>query len=279
MSNEVSNEPVASHAPENSGATAPSAEPPVQRRWWLTWSNVFSILLIAGLTILGYFIFQGEGVFVTVDRNQNPFDDESELRSPQDISQSTIILQENFETTRGSWSFSPPNQASFYAEALLLDDNIYDGESWAQPGLTFDDFVLKTRSRWVGGALSGVYGIRIRKDRETGEFLALYLHNDGRFTIAQQNRRSLTNHVNKYNSAIKTDGSVNTIQIEASGQIIHFFVNESYLGTFSGAIPESGDVEFVATKEDDADLFRAGFDNLVITHNFVGSSIEDGDTE
>ncbi|MFK7802442.1 MAG: hypothetical protein AB8G95_12475 [Anaerolineae bacterium] len=273
MSNEVSNEPVSNPAPENSGANTSAAAPFIRRRRWMRWSNLFSVLLIAGLTVLGYFIYQGQGVFVTVDRNQDPFDDESNIRPIQDISQSTVILEEDFSNTRGSWSFSPPNQSSFYGDGLLLDDNIYTGEAWARPGLTFDDFVLKASSRWVGGALSGAYGIRIRKDLDTGEYLAFYLHNDGRFTVDQQNRRSLVTHVNKYHNAIRTDGAINEIQIEASGETIHFFVNESYLGTFSASVPESGEIEFVATKNESSEVYQAGFDNLLITHNFVGSSI------
>lgn len=271
MSNELSNEAMINSTPENN-----ESRPVSVPRWrsWLRWSNVLLILLVAGIVVISYYIIvQGEGVFVRVDRNQIPFDSESQIRVPQDISQSTIILQENFSNTRGSWSFSPPNQASFFGEGLLLDDNIYDGEAWAQPGLTFDDFVLKASSRWVGGALSGVYGIRIRKDPETGEYLALYLHNDGRFSVVQQNRRALTTHVNQYNNAIRIDGGVNEIQIEASGQNVHFFVNKSYLGTFSDTLPLSGEIEFVATKSESADIFKAGFDNLIITHNFVGESI------
>lgn len=256
-----------------------------QPSWWrrqMRWSNLFSILLIAGLIILGYYIWQGEGVFVTVDRNQNPFD-ARQARQPQDIlqminvsqsngNQSAVILQEEFAVTRGSWSFSPPNQATIFGQALLLDDNIYSGEAWAQPGLTFDNFVLKVSSRWVGGALSGSYGVRIRKDNDTGEFLALYLHNDGRFTIAEQNRRSLTTVVNQYNGAIQTDGGINEIQIEASDNVVHFFVNNAYLGTYSDSIPEAGGIEFVAIKTEESEVYKAAFDNLMITHNFVEAS-------
>lgn len=268
MSNEVSNEPVVNAASANNNISTP----PPRWRSWLRWSNLFSILLIAGFTIIGYYIYQGEGVFISVDRTSIQFDDESMIRSPQDISQSTVILEEDFSKVRGSWSFSPPNQSSFYGQGLLLDDNIFDGEAWAQSGLTFDDFVLTASSRWIGGALSGVYGVRIRKDRDTGEYLALYLHNDGRFTVDHQSRRTLTTIVNKYNSAIKTDGAVNNIQIEAAGDAVHFFVNDTYLGTSNVSIPSAGDIEFVATKDVGTDVFKAGFDNLIISHNFIGSS-------
>ena len=271
------------------GSEPPPPPPPVRRAsWWqrqMRWSNLLSILLIAGLIVLGYYIWQGEGVFVTVDRNQNPFD-ASLARQPQDVlqtinisqsegNQSALILQEDFSTSRGSWSFSPPNQSVLYGQALLLDDNIYTGEAWAQPGLTFDNFVLKVSSRWVGGALSGSYGIRIRKDNDTGQFLALYLHNDGRFTIAEQNRRSLNTIANQYNAAIQTDGGINEIQIEASGNVVHFFVNEAYLGTFSDSLPPSGGIEFVAIKDEESEVFKAAFDNLTITHNFVEPNIRE----
>ena len=108
-----------------------------------------------------------------------------------------------------------------------------------------------------------------------GEFLALYLHNDGRFTIAEQNRRSLNTVVNQYNSAIQTEGGINEIQIEASGNTVHFFVNNAYLGTYSDSIPAAGGIEFVAIKSDESEVYKAAFDNLTITHNFVETSAEE----
>ncbi|MEM8860150.1 MAG: hypothetical protein AAGD96_17600 [Chloroflexota bacterium] len=253
----------------NSGTDSGSAPFLYRIRGWFRWRNVFSILLIAFLTVLGYFIYQGEGVFVTIDRNQNPFNDNLELKNPQDLSQSTVILQEDFSVARGQWTFSPPNQSSFFGDGLYLEDNIYTGEAWAKPGLEFDDFVLKVSSRWLGGALGGSYGVRFLKDRATGEYLALYLHNDGRYTIEEQTRRDLTVHANKYNGAIQTEGGINEIQIEVADSEVHFFVNGAYLGTFEDTLPEKGDIEFVAIKDEDTDTFLVGFDNLLVTHNFI----------
>ncbi|MEM9775586.1 MAG: hypothetical protein AAF902_13475 [Chloroflexota bacterium] len=253
-------------------ASGNSREPFLYRiRRWFRGRNIVSILLIAGLTILGYYIFQGEGVFVVMNQNQNPFNDNLPLKNPQDLSASTVILREDFSNVRGQWTFSPPNQSSFFGDGLLLEDNIYSGEAWAKPGLEFDDFVLVASSRWLGGSLGGGYGVRLRKDRTTGEYLALYLHNDGRFTIEQQTRRALNVHANKYNAAINTEGGINNIQIEISNNTVDFFVNEAYLGTFEGDLPAIGDVEFVAIKDEETDAYMAGFDNLLITHNFVES--------
>lgn len=265
--------------------TTPETQQPPQPSWWrrqLRWSNLLSILLIAAFIILGYYIWQGEGVFITVDRNQTPFE-ANQPRQPQDVgqmitvsqsggNQNAVLVQEDFTAVRGSWRFSPPDQASFFGQGLLLDDNAYTGEAWAQPGLTFENFVLKVKSRWVGGSLSGSYGIRIRKNSESGEFLALYLHNDGRFTIAEQSRLSLETVVNQYNSAIQINGGINEIQIEASGDVVHFFVNNAYLGTYNDPIPATGGIEFVAIKAEElegSDTYKAAFDDLTITHNFM----------
>ena len=273
MSNEVTVTP-----PEAPADSAPPPTPPPNGVWqpaprrWLSLRNLFSVLLLAALIVLAYFIWQGRGAFVAVERNEEPFKSDGELVSPQEFANNTIILEEQFTNPKGTWSFSPPNQADFFGEGLFLEDNIYTGEAWARPGLLFEDFVLNVDTRWLGGSLSGDYGLRIRKNQDTGEYLALYLHNDGRYTISQQTRRTLTVHANQYSSAIKVNGEVNNIQIEALDDQIHFFVNGSYLGTFNATLPADGEIEFVATKGDGSDLYMAGFDNLTITHNFVGQN-------
>ncbi len=269
-------EPAPEPSPDPEPEQIPAMYTPPPRRSWLSPINIITALAIAGLIVLGYYMLQGEGEFIAIDRNAEPFIDNGDLRQPQDISQSTVILEERFTQPRGSWTFSPPNQGVFYGEGLFLEDNIYTGEAWATPGLTFDDFVLKADSRWLGGALGGDYGIRIRKNNATGEYLALYLHNDGRFTVSHQSRRSLAVLANKYSSAIETDGNINKIQIEAVKNQVHFFVNGTYLGTFEDEMPASGSIEFVAVKSDSTDLFMAGFDNLIITHNFVEEQPADG---
>ena len=43
--------------------------------------------------------------------------------------------------------------------------------------------------------------------------------------FAEQNRRTLNTIVNQYNGAIQVDGGINEIQIEASRNVVHFFVN------------------------------------------------------
>ena len=89
-------EPVSEPEPVNNDIWRP--EP---RRRWLSGRNIFFVLLLAAIVVMGYYFWQGQGAFVAIERGVEPFTVSSELIQPQDISNSTIILEEYFTKPRG----------------------------------------------------------------------------------------------------------------------------------------------------------------------------------
>lgn len=227
--------------------------------------NLLLIILIVAVLVAAYVLLLNPTNVDFLEESYS-FEIEADRPDPLAINTEQMILEERFQQDLGLWTLSPPDQAQFYGQGLLLDDNIFNEHAGAKAGLVYDDFILNVKARWAGGAIGGAYGIRFRLT-EDNSFYAFYVHNDGRYTIARQ-VRTANNWVvfsNEYTDALETTGGVNTLQIEAEGDLFRFFINDTYIGTLRDDRIEQGDIELVSIKVEDSDRFMAGFDDLLIS--------------
>jgi len=177
--------------------------------------------------------------------------------------ESNIVFQDNFDHTVGAWELSPIGQADYVNGVMFLEDSDINGEAWSRPHLRFQDFLLDIDSRWLGGSVGGSYGVRFRL-QDTGEFLGLYVHNDGWFTVVQNGAESPVTLYEAFSPSISRAGEANRIHIEAKGNSFRFYVNGAYLVDVQIEAPVNGDIMLVAQKVEGTESFRVGFDNLVI---------------
>ncbi|MEM7801256.1 MAG: hypothetical protein AAF633_18835 [Chloroflexota bacterium] len=230
--------------------------------------NLFIILLIIIIVVAAYFFLLNPSAISPIMQDFRPVDfgEAVGLREPNP---SHILFDETFDTNTGIWTLSPPDQARFFGGGLLLDDNQFNSHAGAQLGLSFDNFLLKVNTRWVGGSIGGGYGVRFRQSSDSS-FYAFYLHNDGRYTIGRQIRTesNWVEFTNAYSDAINTSGGVNAIQIEVIGTQMRFFVNGEFLAAFEDDRLGIGDVELVSVKAENTEQYMAGFDNLQIYQLF-----------
>lgn len=184
---------------------------------------------------------------------------------PQRVaSENSLVFQDNFDHSVGDWELSPISQAEYVNGVMFLEDSNINGAAWARPHLRFQDIILDVDSRWLGGSVGGAYGVQFRLT-DSGEFLGLFLHNDGWFSIIQNGNDADATLYESYSSAISPAGQPNHIHIEASGNHFRFFVNGGYLVDLQlEEAPKAGDIMFVAQKVEGIDSFRVGFDNLFI---------------
>ncbi len=183
--------------------------------------------------------------------------------APISISNLDILYADSFDQSAGSWELSPASQAVYRDGFIFLQDSNMTDFGWARPHLRFQNFVLEIDNYWVGGAVGGTSGIRFRL-RDSGEFLAIQLKNDGWFAIIQGSADSQRILHEAFGPTIDRSGGLNRIHIEAYGEQYRFFVNDGYLADIQISSPESGDIMLIAQKAVGTDDFSVAFDNLNI---------------
>jgi hypothetical protein len=234
---------------------------PSRARTWIVFLIIVAIIAIVWLLLTRSDIVSGN-ISATPTLVANVL---SPAPSPLRQADLEVIFEDNFDHTVGDWELSPVRQAQYIEGVMYLEDTKVSGVAWSRPHLRFQDFVLDVDSRWLGGSVGGTYGIRIRL-LDSGESLGFYLHNDGWFNVIDNERDEdrTTILYEAYSPAINRAGEANHIHIEAHEESFRFFVNGVYLVDVLAAVPDSGDIMFVAEKVEGTDAFRVGFDNLVI---------------
>ncbi len=183
---------------------------------------------------------------------------------PLSLGELSILFQEGFDVDRGGWELSRGGQAVYAGSAIALNDTSYGDFGWARPHLRFQNFILTVDSRWIGGAVGGEYGVRFRLKDEKN-FYSFTVRNDSWYAISKAVDGDVEILSEGVNQAINRQGGVNSIQIEANGEHIRYFVNGTYVADMTdGAYPD-GDVMLMAQSPGGANAFQVGFDNLIVT--------------
>lgn len=187
---------------------------------------------------------------------------------PVPVIAADVLFQESFDSdTSSSWDLSIAGQAEYLRDALVLNDNQYEGPALAQPHLLFDNFILQVHTRWLSGAFGGQYGVQFRlQDGEDGDYYAFYVRNDGRYVIGKYLSGTWFPVQESFTDAILRGGGVNLLRVEANGATLRFFINDTYLGDMVNEGLGTGDVRLVAQRaEGDTTSFAVAFDNLVVS--------------
>ncbi len=226
-------------------------------------SYLFYLVLLMALSVAIYF-FIAQQFLQPAPEVPSEVVFETPAPSPLIVSPADVQFAESFDQDLKAWQLSPAGQAAFDRGALVLDDNRYNDFGWARPHLTFDNFVLEVYARWLGGAIGGGYGVEFRVDDESGDFYAFYLHNDGRFTAGKRLDGTWFAVVDEFSPAVQRGGGLNRIRIEALGERLRFFVNDTYLVDIHNQALTKGDIRLVARKIEGTEQFLAAFDDLII---------------
>lgn len=187
------------------------------------------------------------------------------MPEPLVMSPQSILFQDTFESARDSWEISVAGQAMYDRGAMILNDMKFEGNAFARPHLMFDNFLLNVHTRWLGGAVGGLYGVRFRL-QDNGNYYAFYLSNEGRYVIGKYMNDVWVSE-SGYSEAIALGGGLNLIQIEATGSTFRFFVNDVYIADLVDESLGAGDIEIVAEKSGDTNSFVVAFDNLTVARH------------
>lgn len=183
--------------------------------------------------------------------------------TPISIEGADLLLRDDFNGTQGAWVLSKPEQAMYQSGLMILNDRHYSGFGWARPHLQFENFVLDTQARWIGGALGGVYGLFFGYQNES-DFYAFTISNDGWYRISHIQddvAQVLDEHLN---IAVHPGGENNRFRLEVNGQTMRFFINDTYLVDITDPNWRRGDIMLVAQKAEDADNYLVAFEDISV---------------
>ncbi len=169
----------------------------------------------------------------------------------------------------GNWVIEGDNagQTAVINEQLvidLVDNNIM--QFTTLPDVTFDDFILEVDARLLEGDLGSSYGVLFRM-QDTTRFYRFEITGDGLYMVERRDGDAgWTRFVDRWTEspAIKQGlGSVNRLRVEAVGQTISLYVNDSPIYQFNDTAYSSGTIAL------DAGTFvqpkaQVAFDNLVV---------------
>lgn len=196
----------------------------------------------------------------------NPFVVTDPVPAPQPILSDRIIFYDSFEDTAIQWELAPLGQARYEGGALVLQDNHYEGASFARPHLELDDFITEVYTRWMSGAFGGDYGLRFRLNGD-GDYYAFYISNDGRYTVGKQIDGDWFEVVSDFTPAIERSGGVNLLRVEALDDQLRFFINGQYLVDVTTDLQTVGDLELVTIRPSGTEWLEVAFDNLLVAQH------------
>ena len=174
-----------------------------------------------------------------------------------------LLLRDDFSGTQGAWVLSEPDQAMYQSGLMILNDRHYSGFGWARPHLQFENFILDTQARWIGGALGGSYGVYFGY-RDESNFYAFTVSNDGWYRISHTHNgvaHVLDEHLN---IAVHPAGENNQFRLEVNSQTMRFFVNGVYLVDVTDTDWQRGDIMLVAQKAEETDGYIVAFEDIAV---------------
>jgi len=174
-----------------------------------------------------------------------------------------LLLRDDFNGTQGAWVLSEPDQALYQSGMMVLNDRHYDGFGWARPHLQFENFVLDTQARWIGGALGGIYGIFFGYLDENN-YYAFTVSNDGWYRISHVQNGVAQVLDENLNIAVHPGGEINRFRLEVNNQNLRFFINEAYLVDIADTSWQRGDIMLVAQKAGESDNYLVAFDDITV---------------
>ncbi len=198
--------------------------------------------------------------------------------APEPVGYTTadILVDEDFSADRGAWDLSPVGQAVYDGGGLILNDDQFNGNAWARPHLSLENYILEVHGRWLGGAIGGAYGIEFRVDDDSGDYYSFHLENGGRYVIGKQTNGSWVEMRSGHLPEIQNNGGVNLFRIEALGDTFVFYINGDYVAHMQDNSLPTGDIILFATKAEGTEQYLAAFDNLLIARNFGAATVDAG---
>jgi len=185
--------------------------------------------------------------------------------TPIPVAGLTIIFQEDFSDPQSGWG----REGGYGSYTGYKNGELVVSHTWsnhttaARPHLSFDNFVLEVDSRWSGGAVGGIWGVRFRYQNRY-DYYACFIGNDGRYEIGKQANGDWSVLLDGFADAIERRGGVNRFHLEANGHSLRFFVNDHLLGSVHDVEHDLGDIALVASNPSGSDFFEASFDNVII---------------
>lgn len=221
-----------------------------------------TIILLALLAVVAVYYYFFQRTIAPIREEKIEIVQVDPVPAPVIIASEHVVFQDTFEVALDSWETSVAGQALYDRGALILN-NKFEDEAFARPHLVFDNFVLNVHTRWLGGAVGGLYGIRFRM-QDTEDYYAFYLSNEGRYQIGKSVSGTWISE-GSFSEAIALGGSLNLIQIEARESTLRFFVNGHYIGDLTDVDLGAGDIALVAQKSGETNnSFVVAFDNLTV---------------